>query len=134
MNMEDAHKHFAGNIAQKAVIEKDGKILVCRGIGDSVWEFPGGRLHEGEAPVDGLVREIQEELGVTVTNVKPLRVLSSFHYKDKVHQVYIAYTCAYDGSPLHIDSGELEEYAWVTREELHALPMFEDGKEVAMGL
>lgn len=36
--------HFVGKIAQKAVIEHDGKVFVVRGIGDSLWEFPGGYL------------------------------------------------------------------------------------------
>ncbi len=125
--MEDHDKHFVGNVAQKALIEKDGKILVCRGVGDAVWEFPGGRLHAGEAPVDGIVREIKEELGVDISNVRPFVVMPSYHYKSKQHQVFITYTCTYDGSPLTVDSTELEEYKWLTREELKDLPMFEDG-------
>ena len=132
--MEGTPTYFVGNVAQKAVIEKDGKILVVRGIGDTVWEFPGGRLDAGEAPVDGLVREIKEELGVVITDVRPLRVLPSYHYKSKTHNVYIAYSCTYDGSPMTVDDTELEELKWVTREELKDLPMFDDGKEVAMHL
>jgi 8-oxo-dGTP diphosphatase len=132
--MEDHAKHFVGNVAQKAIIEKDGKILVCRGIGDTVWEFPGGRLHADEAPMDGLAREIKEELGITITDIKPFWVLPSFHYKSKTHNVYIAYTCTYDGAPLEVDPTEIEEMKWVTREELKDLPMFDDGKEVAMHL
>ena len=131
--MEDHSKHFVGNVAQKAIIEKDGKILVCRGIGDNVWEFPGGRLHEGEAPVDGIIREVKEEFGISITDVKPLRVLPSYHYKSNMHNVYIAYTCTYDGSPITANE-EIEEYKWATRAELKKLPMFDDGKEVVTSL
>lgn len=50
-----------------AVIEHDGKVLIARrregGIGGS-WEFPGGKLREGEDPETGLERELAEELGV----------------------------------------------------------------------
>jgi len=128
--MADRSNHFVGNVAQKAIIEKDGKILVCRGIGDTVWEFPGGRLHMGEAPVDGLVREIQEELGITLRDVKPFRVEPSFHYKSNMQQVFIAYTCTYDGAELVVDSNEIEELKWISREELKMLPMFDDCRAV----
>lgn len=132
--MEDKKKHFLGNVAQKAIIEKDGKILVCRGIGDKVWEFPGGRLHEGEAPVEGIAREIQEELGIEIKNIKPFRVEPSFHYKSNMHQVFIAYTCTCDSANIQADTTEIEEMKWVSKEELKDLPMFEDCDAVKVAL
>ena len=52
-----------------AIIESDGKILVCqRKRGDTfelLWEFPGGKLKPNESPEQGLARELEEELGVT---------------------------------------------------------------------
>jgi 8-oxo-dGTP diphosphatase len=51
-----------------AVIERDGKVLVARrGPGQrfaGLWEFPGGKLEEGEDPVRCLERELREELGI----------------------------------------------------------------------
>ncbi len=51
-----------------AVVERDGKVLVARRrkglIAGGLWEFPGGKLEEGEDPRRGLEREIEEELGV----------------------------------------------------------------------
>lgn len=53
-----------------AVIERDGRILICRRRADQQhplkWEFPGGKVESGESPLDGLRRELEEELGITV--------------------------------------------------------------------
>jgi 8-oxo-dGTP diphosphatase len=51
-----------------ALILKDGKILVCQRTRHQVmplkWEFPGGKIEEGEQPRDALRRELDEELGI----------------------------------------------------------------------
>ena len=51
-----------------AVVERDGKVLVARRkpglVAGGLWEFPGGKLEEGESAEKGLAREIEEELGV----------------------------------------------------------------------
>ena len=51
-----------------AVIEKDGKLLVCQRARRQTmplkWEFPGGKIEEGEQPRDALRRELEEELGI----------------------------------------------------------------------
>jgi 8-oxo-dGTP diphosphatase len=51
-----------------AVIERDGKLLVCQRTKHQTmplkWEFPGGKIEEGEQPRDALRRELEEELGI----------------------------------------------------------------------
>ncbi len=51
-----------------ALIWKDGKILICQRTRHQVmplkWEFPGGKIEEGEQPRDALHRELDEELGI----------------------------------------------------------------------
>jgi 8-oxo-dGTP diphosphatase len=53
-----------------AVIERDGRILACKrragGHLAGLWEFPGGKVEQGEAADAALVREISEELAVQV--------------------------------------------------------------------
>ena len=54
-----------------AVIEKDGKLLVCQRTRHQTmplkWEFPGGKIEEGEQPRAALRRELEEELGILAT-------------------------------------------------------------------
>jgi len=51
-----------------ALIMKDGKVLVCQRTRHQTmplkWEFPGGKIEEGEQPRDALHRELDEELGI----------------------------------------------------------------------
>lgn len=51
-----------------ALIMKDGKVLVCQRTRHQTmplkWEFPGGKIEEGEQPRDALRRELDEELGI----------------------------------------------------------------------
>ena len=54
-----------------ALILKNGKILVCQRTKHQTmplkWEFPGGKIEEGEQPQDALRRELEEELGIDAT-------------------------------------------------------------------
>jgi 8-oxo-dGTP diphosphatase len=54
-----------------ALIWKDGRILICQRTRHQPmplkWEFPGGKIEEGEQPRDALRRELDEELGITAS-------------------------------------------------------------------
>ena len=54
-----------------ALIVKDSKVLVCQRTRHQTmplkWEFPGGKIEEGEQPRDALRRELEEELGILAT-------------------------------------------------------------------
>ena len=54
-----------------ALIQNEGKLLVCQRTRHQTmplkWEFPGGKIEEGEQPRDALRRELEEELGILAT-------------------------------------------------------------------
>ena len=56
-----------------AVIERDAKLLICLRPAHKrhggLWEFPGGKVHEGETERDAVIRELREELGVETVSV-----------------------------------------------------------------
>ena len=57
-------------VAACALIDPDGRVLIAqRPPGKSMaglWEFPGGKVEAGERPEDTVIRELREELGITV--------------------------------------------------------------------
>lgn len=65
-------------------VVRDGHILLIqkkRGLGGGKVNGPGGKLKPGEAPIEGAIREVQEELRVTPTGVRPAGELS-FQFTD----------------------------------------------------
>jgi 8-oxo-dGTP diphosphatase len=77
------------------IIGGDGRILITQRRADQAlggrWEFPGGKVEPGEAPVDALIRELREEIGVTVAVGRIWDVL--FHAYPDFDLVMLVYLC-----------------------------------------
>jgi 8-oxo-dGTP diphosphatase len=100
------------------ILGDDGRILITQRRADQAlalqWEFPGGKVEPGEAPVAALVRELREELGVTVAVGRIWDVL--FHAYPAFDLVMLVYACQIvDGSPRAVEVADL---AWVAPPEL----------------
>jgi len=71
-----------------AVIEKDGKLLLQQrpagGLFAGLWEFPGGKVETGESLKAALRREIREELGVGIVNVRRLTTVRHAYTRFRV--------------------------------------------------
>lgn len=55
-----------------AILQRNGHVLLTRGVADDFWALPGGRLDPGEMSDEALVRELGEEIGVTGVRVRRL--------------------------------------------------------------
>jgi len=71
-------EHHAGKVLRVAaavLVRGDGSVLLAQRLPGTpypgYWEFPGGKLEAGESPRDALVRELEEELGITITHAVP---------------------------------------------------------------
>jgi A/G-specific adenine glycosylase len=107
------------------ILIHDGRIFIQKrppsGLMPHLWEFPGGKLHNGETPKEALVREFQEELALKICGLRELALIRHQYTRFKV--TLHAFTCHLDGAGqqplLHsavdghwVTPGELDRYAF----------------------
>lgn len=103
-----------------AIIENDqGLILIARlrkgKSQEGLWEFPGGKLEEGESPELCLIRELREEMNIEIEPYEFFGV--NDHWYGSVHIHLIAYKARYmNGEKIVLV--DHDEVRWVQREEL----------------
>jgi 8-oxo-dGTP diphosphatase len=108
-----------------AMIDPDGRILLAqRPPGKKLaglWEFPGGKVHEGETPEAALVRELKEELGVdTAASCLAPFTFASHSYED-FHLLMPLFVCrVWEGNPAPLEGQQL---AWVRPAKMGDYPM-----------
>lgn len=102
----------------------DGKIISVRSRGDDLYFIPGGKREPGETDLDTLVREIAEELTVTIIPVTA-RHLGTFEaqahgHTDGVIVRMTCYTADYQGTPQ--PSSEIDELRWLAYADRDRVP------------
>ncbi|GAA0562824.1 (deoxy)nucleoside triphosphate pyrophosphohydrolase [Chitinophaga japonensis] len=101
------------------IIFKEDKIFICRrkqhkSLG-GYWEFPGGKVEDGENEEDSLSRELHEELG--------MKVKIDTHFKTVVHSYdnftieLISYICQFREANYNLT--DHDAYEWVLSDDLH---------------
>lgn len=112
-------------VAAVVLLDEDERILIAqRPEGKSMaglWEFPGGKVEPSETPEQALIRELQEELGVTPrpTSLTPLTFAS--HTYDDFHLLMPVFRCRrWDGVPTPYEHQALK---WVRPQKLRDYPM-----------
>jgi 8-oxo-dGTP diphosphatase len=108
-----------------ALIDADDRILIAqRPEGKALaglWEFPGGKIDAGERPEEALIRELREELGITVKEacLAPL-TFASYAYPE-FHLLMPLYVCRrWEG---FVQSREGQALKWVRARDLRQYPM-----------
>jgi 8-oxo-dGTP diphosphatase len=97
-----------------AIIECNGKILLARRRPDApyslFWEFPGGKVEDGEDPKDCVIREIREELAIEIA-VEGIYDVIFYRYPERP-VLLLAYHCRWqDGEIRDLD---VAEHRWVS--------------------
>ena len=109
-------------VVAAVIRDADGRVLLTRRPDDrhmgGLWEFPGGKVDDGESPVDALVRELREELGVVAGIERPITF--AVHEEQGLRILLLFYAARIlDGEP---KGKEGQALAWVPVAELKSYP------------
>lgn len=112
-------------VSAVALIDKDSRILLAeRPAGKQLagmWEFPGGKVHDGETPEAALIRELKEELGIGVQEscLGPFTFVT--HAYEDFNLLLLLYVCRkWEGIPQGLEGQKLM-WKWVN--EMAEIPM-----------
>lgn len=107
-------------VAACALIDPDGRVLIAkRPEGKSMaglWEFPGGKVEEGERPEDTVIREMHEELGITIKEACLAPFIFASHTYPEFHLLMPLFLCRrWEGIA---QAREGQKVAWVRPKDL----------------
>ena len=112
-------------VAACALVDADRRVLIAQRPAGKMfpllWEFPGGKLEEGETPEQALIRELYEELGISTQSacLSPLAFVS--HTYESFHLLMPLYVCRkWQGTPQPLEHVALK---WVRPQALRDYPM-----------
>jgi 8-oxo-dGTP diphosphatase len=112
-------------VAACALLDGEGRVLLAkRPEGRSLaglWEFPGGKVEAEEQPKDALIRELREELGISVAKEDLTPLTFASHAYPDFHLLMLVYLCRrWEGL---VTAEEGQELAWVRPDALHLYDM-----------
>ncbi|MBX3428546.1 MAG: (deoxy)nucleoside triphosphate pyrophosphohydrolase [Hyphomonadaceae bacterium] len=114
-------------VAAAALIDSSGRVLITQRPAHKqlggLWEFPGGKVEQGEAPEQALARELKEELDLTVEPdaLDPF-AFASHAYPD-FHLLMPLYVATKFGGVMKLDPNSAQAAKWVPATELRAHEM-----------
>ena len=112
-------------VAACALIDQESRVLIAqRPAGKSMaglWEFPGGKVEAGERPEQTVIREMREELGVTIKESLLIPFTFASHSYPEFHLLMPLFLCRrWSGA---ISPTEGQKLAWVKPDEMDRYPM-----------
>jgi 8-oxo-dGTP pyrophosphatase MutT (NUDIX family) len=132
-------KHFLAYIAQKALIENDkGQILLVQYPSDDhsaagKWDLPGGRLNENETALEGLTREVFEEIGADI-QVEGILATGAKEITPAFKLFFVIYkaSLSHPEKALVAEEGEIGKIEWHDKADFFTLPIIGNGYQEAL--
>jgi 8-oxo-dGTP diphosphatase len=81
------------------IFDDENRILFCHRRDYDLWNLPGGRLENGEAPWKGVIREVKEETGFDVEVVK----MSGVYSKPETNDIVLQFVCRITGGEMTLN-------------------------------
>lgn len=128
--LTQAERDGITHISTGVAVVRDGKVLMARrAAGDylgGVYELPGGGVDAGETIVDGAIREVKEETGLTVVRV--LAVFDGFDYSTdrKPHVRQVNFLVEAEPGDVVLDPAEHDACMWVGADNVTSVHMSEN--------
>ncbi len=126
-------------VAASAVLIRDGRILMIKRANEpnkGKWSIPGGRIELGETVYEAVQREVLEECNIEIGNMRLLNVgdniIRDAESKVKYHYVLIDFLAEYKAGEIRVAESEVEEYRWVTAEDLPGLDIAPQLRSILM--
>lgn len=113
------------HVSAAVIVDDEGRVLVVRKRGTSRFMQPGGKPEAGENPVQTLIRELEEELGVRLheADLRPLGTFVSAAANEPGHRVVAeAFAVSIDPTAITVHA-ELAELRWITPADVGKLPL-----------
>ncbi len=105
-------------VVTAGILIQEGRILICQrrkgSWGEFKWEFPGGKVENGEDPRESLRREFEEELAIE-PEIGPLLCHLQHRYPDREVELYVFHIPGYTGE---LRNRQFESIRWARRDEL----------------
>lgn len=108
-----------------ALVDADRRVLIAQRRDDAemggLWEFPGGKIELGETPEAALIRELEEELGISTQSACLAPLTFASHNYDNFHLLMPFFVCRkWKGQPQLLAHQDLK---WVRPQTLRDYPM-----------
>jgi len=123
-------------IAVAIIINKKNELLTVRKFGSTYYQLPGGKIESNERPVDTLIRELEEELGLSLKEEQcsflTVHEAQAVNEKGKTVRGFVFRCQLSDLDKVGLAQAEIEEVRWVKPEETSTVNLANLLKQIAL--